>query len=426
MIESLAALSAQFSTHPPKLFTEFAEDHPCRLNHLSLEQQKKRAKDLLKQWHTSDDQQQQTMKLSDAQHFIAQEYGFKNWTELKTHIDQACLARGAIELGNPAALDAGQRTLHIRCGNDIQHALAVAGFTGDFLNVPDPYVHGPVPVTATREEFIQVRAAFLSHGYRPDYELIFRDLTQIETDLSKARDYDAVFLWFEHDPHDQLMLASLLDYFSEPSRRPPLLKMINVTHYPGVKRFNGVGQLPPEAMPILWDQFKDVTSAQFALGIQAWAAIRSSTPKALIELVATGTPAMPTLAIALERFLKQLPSTRNGLNLTENLTLQILAERGPMTAARLFGAYTNTYEPLAFMGDSGYWHVLDELAQATRPAIVLDKHGEQPGTWQVDLTNTGWRLLDNKENWLELNTVDRWVGGMHIDNRHGHVFRVEI
>lgn len=426
MIESLAALRAQFSLNPPKLFSKFANDHPCRLNHLSLEQQKKRAKDLLKQWHASDDQQQQTMKLSDAQHVIAQEYGFKNWTELKSHIDQARLALDAIELGKPAALDAGQHTLHIRCGNDIQHALAVAGFSGDFLNVPDPYVHGPVPVTDTREEFIQVRATFLSHNYRPDYELVLRDLTQIETDLGKARDYDAVYLWFEHDPHDQLMLASLLDYFNNRNRRPPILKMINITHYPGVKRFNGIGQLPPEAMPILWDQFKDVTPAQFALGKQAWAAIRSSTPQVLIELIATGTPAMPTLAIALDRFLKQLPSTRNGLNLTENLTLQILDERGPMTAARLFGAYTNTYEPLTFMGDSGYWHVLEELAQATRPAIVLNKQGEQPGTWLVDLTNSGRGLLANKEDWLDLNTVDRWVGGVHIDNRHGRVFRVEI
>ena len=42
MIESLAALRAQFSTQPPRL-SQFDEDHPCRLKQLSLDQQKKRA-----------------------------------------------------------------------------------------------------------------------------------------------------------------------------------------------------------------------------------------------------------------------------------------------------------------------------------------------------------------------------------------------
>ncbi|MDH5446578.1 MAG: hypothetical protein OEY52_13580, partial [Gammaproteobacteria bacterium] len=149
MITSLAVLRAQFTTQPPRL-SQYAEGHPCQLNHLSLEQQKKRAKDLLKQWHAGDDSHEQKRKLSDAQHSIAREYGFQNWPQLKAHIEQARLAREALAQGKPTALDADKRTLHIRCGNDIEHALAVAGFTGDFLNVPDPYVHGPVPETTTR------------------------------------------------------------------------------------------------------------------------------------------------------------------------------------------------------------------------------------------------------------------------------------
>ena len=424
MITSLAVLRAQFTTQPPRL-SQYAEGHPCQLNHLSLEQQKKRAKDLLKQWHAGDDSHEQKRKLSDAQHSIAREYGFQNWPQLKAHIEQARLAREALAQGKPTALDADKRTLHIRCGNDIEHALAVAGFTGDFLNVPDPYVHGPVPETTTRKEFIQQRAKYLSQNHHPDYEQVLEDLTQIASDLDTVRDYEAVYLWFEHDPHDQLMIASLLDYFHAQEHRPPVLKMINITHYPGVKRFNGIGQLPPEAMPILWNQFMTVTPAQYAIGKQAWAAIRSSTPQALIDLIATGTPNMPSMAIALDRFIKQLPSMHNGLNLSENLTLQILTDRGPTTAARLFGAYTNTYEPLPFMGDSGYWHMLDDLARATHPAILFDKQGNKPNTWQINLTGVGQDLIANKLDWLELNTVDRWVGGIHIDTRHDSVFRID-
>lgn len=345
--------------------------------------------------------------------------------QLKNHVEQSRIAREAIDQGEPSALDAGQRSLHIRCGSDIKLALVIAGFTGDFLNVPDPYVHGPVPETDTREEFVRVRAKYLSAEYSPSLEQVVKDLTNVFTGLDKARDYEAVYLWFEHDSHDQLMLASLLDYFSDPDSRPAQLRMINITHYPGVKIFNGIGQLPPAAMRILWQQFEDVTPAQLAVGKQAWATVRSSTPQALLELIATGTPDIPTMAIALERHLKQLPSQRNGLNLTENLTLQILADKGPMNAARLFGWYNNHYEPLTFMGDSGYWNMLAELAQATQPVIDMDKQGEKPNTWQIELTDTGRELLTNKLDWLEMNTVDRWVGGIHIDTKRKHVFRVE-
>lgn len=425
MIESLSAQRARLSTQNPQFFYHFDEGDPRRLNHLSLEQQKKRAKDLLKQWHAETGTIKRDRKLSDAQHSIAKQYGFKNWTQLKTYIEQSRIAREAVAQGKPSALDENQRTLHIRCGNDIQHALVVAGFVGDFLNVPDPYVHGPVPETATREEFIRIRAKYLSSDNNPPYDQVLQGLTQVFEGLEAARGYDAVYLWFEHDSHDQLIIASLLDFFSDPNKRLGTLKMINITHYPGVKVFNGIGQLPPEAMRILWEQFEEVSPAQYSIGKQAWAAIRSSTPKALQDLIATGTPEMPTMAIALDRHLKQLPSKRNGLNLTENLTLQILAEKGPMNAARLFGWYTNHYEPLTFMGDSGYWHSLEDLSQVTHPAILLDKQGEKPNTWKVELTDVGHDLLLNKLDWLKLNNFDRWVGGIHIDTQQGSIYRSE-
>ena len=112
--------------------------------------------------------------------------------------------------------------------------------------------------------------------------------------------------------------------------------------------------MPPQALRVLWTEFKEVSLTQLILGQRVWAALRSPGPKALYELIAGGTPELPTLAIAIQRHLRQLPSAHNGLNLSENLTLKILADKGSMNAARLFGRYTNHYEPLSFMGDTGY------------------------------------------------------------------------
>ncbi|MBI3774675.1 MAG: DUF1835 domain-containing protein [Gammaproteobacteria bacterium] len=434
MIVNLAALREQ-RTSATQSSSEFADGDPRKLNHLSLEQQKKRAKELLhdlrmhelsalerrRRVHTGTPRQTNIEpRLSEAQFVIAREHGFPKWADFKTHIEQARIARAAVAQGAPEVLDAECRTLHIRCGSDIMHKLAVAGFAGDFLNFSDPYAHGPVPRTSTLDEFIRIRAAHIERRYHQAPVLTV--LTEDYAALEQARDYEIVTLWFEHDSYDQLILAKLLHFFSDPGRRPQRLRFINVTGFPGVQRFNGLGQLPADALRVLWAQFTDVGAAQFEFAKHAWHAITAPAPELLAQLIATQTPALPVMANALHRHLQELPSLHNGLSLTEQLTLQVLSNEGPLNAARVFGSYTNRYEPLPYLGDSMYWCYLDDLAGAPHPAILLNKHGEKPNAWDVSLTPLGNALLHGTAHWLELHPVPRWVGGVHIDARRRPVW----
>jgi hypothetical protein len=276
-----------------------------------------------------------------------------------------------------------------------------------------------VPRTETLEEFVRIRATFLEEHQGVHDE--FERLLESYRDLDKARDYELVNIWMEHDSYDQLVLAKLLDFFSEHRHRPQRLRLVSVTQFPGVQRFIGLGQLPPEALRVLWNDFEDVDARQLLLGREAWAAVTSPSPEAVLDLVNTATPALPTMAKALERHLAELPSAENGLSLTQQLTLHILAEKGAMTAPRLFGWYTNDYEPLPFLGDAGYWIVLRELANTEQPAIRIEERTDIPTErkqhWHVTLTAFGERLLRNEADWLRANTVERWVGGVRIDSR---------
>lgn len=437
MIISLAALREQRTSTAPAAF-EFADGDPRKVQHLSLEQQKKRAKELLRDLRARDAAALERVRriytdaaqkinveprLSDAQFVIAREHGFQKWADFKTHIEQARIARDAVAHGAPTALDGDCRTLHIRCGSDIMHKLAVAGFSGDFLNFSDPYVHGPVPRTASLEEFIRIRAAHIERGYHQPP--VLKALTEDYAALERARDYARVTLWFEHDSYDQLILAKLLHFFSDPGKRPVQLRFINVTGFPGVQRFNGLGQLPAEALRVLWAQFADISAAQFEFAKHAWHAITAPTPELLAQLVTMQTPALPVMANALHRHLQELPSLHNGLSLTEQLTLQVLSNEGPLNAARLFGSYTNRYEPLTFLGDSMYWCYLDDLASAPQPAILLNKRGEIPKDWNVALTPLGHDLLHDNAHWLEFHPAPRWVGGVQIDARKRPVWCYE-
>ena len=108
---------------------------PFRLN---LEQQKKRAKDLLRalrargpaalaRWHAQLRKAPIDARLADAQFVIARELGNPSWTRLRAHAAAMERERAAIA-GRTPAPDGKLRTLHVRCGSDIRPTLVEAGF----------------------------------------------------------------------------------------------------------------------------------------------------------------------------------------------------------------------------------------------------------------------------------------------------------
>ena len=435
MIVNLAELRRQRPSPPPP---EFDPKNPGRRNPLSLEQQRKRAKELLHALRANDRtavnrfelhspeslRPEQIPRLNDAQQVIARENGFRKWTDLKAHIDRIQVERQATLSGRPSALDGDDRTLHIRCGQDILHDLALAGFSGDFLSFPDVYVEGPVPRTQSLEDFVRIRAEYLE----PGDPKAFKDLYGIYIDLDRVREYAVAYIWMEHDSHDQLILARLLDFFNEASARPRRLCMINVTHFPGFERFVGLGQLPPQALRLLWDDFKEVSESQLLLGKQVWNAVTASSPEPLMNIVRSGTPTIPTMGPALARHIRELPSARNGLSMAEELTLQILSEKGGMTAGRLFGWYNTRYEPRPFMGDSGHWRLVERLYKAEEPALRINGRRAESGMdhhSKVELLPFGERLLRNESDWLASRPPERWVGGVRIDARQNLNWRFD-
>jgi hypothetical protein len=425
MIVNLAELRQQ-RTLPPR--PELDPSHPRRRNPLSLEQQKKRAKDLLCALRSNDANaiarvqrhspeclaREGSPRLHDAQQVIARENGFQKWTGLKAHIDRIAVEQQATLKGRPSALDGGDRTLHIRCGTDIMYDLALAGFSGDFLSFADPYVEGPVPRTQSLEEFVRIRTDYIGQGDRE----VFGKLFSSYLDLERAHEYAAVHIWMEHDSYDQLILARLLHLFIDASARPKRLRMVNVTHFPGFERFVGLGQLPPQALRLLWEDFEDVTEVQLILGKQLWNAITSPSPEALMEITKTGTPAVPTMGPALARHIRELPSVRNGLSMAEELTLQVLSDKGAMTAARLFGSYMGQ-EALPFVSDTFFWKLLSRLSTSDEPALSVAGGRASPKevnpTSRVEVLPSGERVLRSERDWLKTNPAERWVGGVRIN-----------
>jgi len=407
---------------------------PFRLN---LEQQRKRAKELLRGLRTGDADAQlryrryhprgdaasntnvtdSLARLSEAQLVIARELGLPDSPELKAHILAMQSARDSMSRGAEAP-DADAETLHIRCGSDLRSSLENAGFAGAFLEYADPLCQGPVTPDAA---WLARRAAFLAQAYGPhtgrDAKQISDDLHRAERALqSAAEHYQRVVLWFEHDTYDQLVLARCLAQFADtPPRR---LELISVDRFPGSTRFIGLGQLPPEALRLLWRERLPVSDRQTAAGRQVWEMLRSPDPTPLARAARDGIPELPHLTKAVGRHCQELPWLDNGLSLTERLVLQLLAER-PRTVGQTYAELMLSREPLPWLGDLMFLFIVESMKRTTEPVFTSTFDGDDRRWPQERLTITplGRAVLAGKVDWLSLSPPERWLGGVHIQEQ---------
>jgi len=328
------------------------------------------------------------------------------------------LAREAM---NDSVLDGELRTLHIRCGHDLQQSLPEAGFRGDYFVDIYPYLIGPV-----REGpgCLEQRARFIVDQYgdsfNPPLEFAgqLRAMEDQDRELCESANYERVVLWFEHDRNDQLSLIHLLGHYAL-HPKPPRLEIIAIGDFPGSRRFTGLGELPPEALRLLWATRRPVTSAQLELGVNAWRALASPDPRALASLMRHDTPALPLLARALHRHLRELPSAVNGLSLTEELALTLMAEE-PHSLSRIYWRMLWDTDPLPGQADGDVRDRILDMEGASERVFTRspgrDREGKARAPWTdvFAITDLGRAVLRGEVDFRSLNPPARWVGGVEV------------
>ncbi len=433
MSASRTSKSDKAQNAQPNASTPPIRKRPIFDGRLNLEQQRKRAKELLRDLqngnpggltrfknagHPLSQPEIPTLKLADAQLIIARENGFTSWPKMKAHIDKIFERNRQIAQGTLPTLDA-KTTLHLRCGSDIRHGLDIAGFVGDFLEFADPFCQGPVP-DLPRDQFIQTRANFIADAYQiTPKDALARSLREYAS-LATLGDYEQVVLWFEHDSYDQLILAFLMDFIATMRPRTKI-EVISIGEVPGIDRFIGLGQLSPELLIWCWENHRmPVTDEMLHFGRNAWSAIRSETPHLLETFIKTA-PAnlpLPHMIKALERHYAELPAPQTGLGLTQQLTLQIVKDHGPLSIGKIFGHLMRTYDPLPYLGDLMFWADVQRMMECYDPLFTITSNdpGQNWAEQTITLTETGKATLAGKTSFLENFTGIRWIGGIQVTN----------
>ncbi|MDM0023941.1 DUF1835 domain-containing protein [Variovorax saccharolyticus] len=391
--------------------------------HINLEQQRKRAKELLVRLKDGSALAELALlarqaplpaapRLADAQWLIAREHGFASWPRLKAHADAVDFAAR-----HPSfAADDEAGTQHWRCGNDIAHSLQLAGFRGEFHMFADPLCMGPAP-ELPEAEFLALRSTFVSSAFGMPIADAQRRMQDEYRGLARIGEARRAVLWCDADAYDQLFLIAVLAGLTTP---PEKLELIEVDRIPSVERFIGIGQLAPDLLAWLWPQRRPLGADALALARRAWKAYRAPSPEAWAAIAAGATPSLPFLAPALRRQLQELPSLRDGLSLSERLVLQIVDELGRPTLGQVFAESHGHREPLPFLGDLMFHVLVRALIDAPAPLLrEFDAHLDWPRR-PLELTALGRRILAGEACWTDHAAAARWVGGVRIEPGRPH------
>ena len=389
---------------------------------LHEEQQKKRAKELLKAIRNGETEAMQRLQavhpgaevssvvLADAQLVIARENGFTSWPKLKAYCDNVRIQKERIAAGQSVQPDT-RETVHIRCGSDIRHALDLGGFLGDFLEFSDPFCQGPLTTDDTRLQHI--RTDFISDAYGIARKSVQKRQEAAYTALQQVDSCRHPVLWFEHDAYDQCILAYLLRALKTSSQN---IECICVDSVPGISEFVGLGQLAPETLLMIWEeQRRAPTDAEIHWSTVLWEAYATGDVPGLWDAIQESRADFPIMSRAFERHIQELPSLHNNCSLTEELTLQILHERGSLTGKQLFQLLTREYEPLPYLGDLMYWHALTPLLFGKDPLLDLSGTIDTTlGEQTISISKSGIAVLQGEKKLKIPVQHSRSFGGIRV------------
>ncbi|MCR8842457.1 sigma-70 family RNA polymerase sigma factor [Paenibacillus sp. SC116] len=318
--------------------------------------------------------------------------------------------------------EGGTRMLHIVNGDVVADKLRQGNMQGEILVWRELYPFGPVFKEMGEFNNRELRAKYLERTLGIPASEYIRIAKEQEQKLHQFQNYDEVVLWFEHDLFDQTMLSYLLNWFNGKSLGKTKLNLLCIGSYPGIQLFRGLGQLSTEQLETLSGTWTPIGGVELELGSRAWEAYAAEDPNKMIELLVQDTSALPFLRHAFEAHLARLPSELNGLGIIEQFTLETIAS-GIHTPIKVFQHVGDRLHELG-MGDLEYWYILNTLIVGQNPLLKVKKgivpfadlnQSSLPFHESVlQLTALAEDVLEGKIDYTDLEKLDKWVGGIHL------------
>lgn len=313
-----------------------------------------------------------------------------------------------------AGEDKALAVLLITNGDSAAELLRAAELGDVVLPWRDCLCEGPVPSGLDRDALWAVRTDYLARQFGQDPKVIAQDFEDRHALLTGHDAFERIELWFEHDLYDQLQLIECLCTLSDLGA----MEKTTIVQSPTFLTMK-----TPETIGALKDLQIRVAPATLASARAAWSAVRSSDPHDLEAIHKGEITDLMFLRPALKRLLQDYPGP-DGLSRTERQIVYSI-NRGIGRVGMLF-ARALAMEEAAFLGDFSFFTILSNLQTASVPLIdglseiftpSLMDDGERRKSFitsTVHLTDMGKAVLSGTRDALDLNGINRWIGGVHL------------
>lgn len=310
--------------------------------------------------------------------------------------------------------------LHIHNGDVSADTARSSSLPGEHLAFREALIGGPTPSGLTATQWRETRAKHLSEAYGANKDEYAQNLLDQDEKLASFEQHDEVVLWFEYDLFCQVHLIYLLDWFAKRDIGNTKLSLICIGEFPGKQNFRGLGELNSDELASLFPARQPVSSQQLDLASAAWRAYCSADPNDVQTILASDTACLPFLGPALKAHLQRFPSKRNGLGQIENRGLDLI-ESGSKRFVDLFSRF-GTLETVYGLGDLQLWESLRRMSDADQPLIIQKEPNENatPVAPEVlrkakfEVTPIGRSVLKGDSDFVKLNGIDQWLGGVHL------------
>ena len=296
---------------------------------------------------------------------------------------------------------------------------------GNLLVNFDPLSCGPLPKFKNLEYWKNIRRDFIATIYSEEPDFSFHDYKHdILNNIEGLKKAEQIYLWIGSGLAEQIFYVWLIQLLQVISADLNKLRIVQFHQAPN-KKFEvvSIGLLNPDQLS-KHPPPKILTNKEIEHLNRVWDVISGSDPLSLLSLLKEKAGPLPLLSRSLRYLLGRFPDYKSGLGFWDEKLLHYTLEKGPK-AARIIGhTIGNTFDNLDWIGDQYLYHRLRNMGNHALKQQLVELKGRSPKMRDTDvyLINTGRSVLSGEVNNVELNGLDDWICGIHLDSNSGNIW----
>lgn len=277
---------------------------------------------------------------------------------------------------------------------------------------------GPLPHFRSIDEWVRLREAYWNTVSPGETQTSFKhDLFANAQVLCTA---DSVVLWLGVGAAEQLLLAWIVQLLKLIGSRTQL-RVVQFTRerYPnawalGLLNPKQITQHPPDA-PLSAETIFELESL--------WHRVTSTDPAELLSVLSEESVPLRYIRASLQQLVHRYPDHLTGLGRWETELLRSTKEKGPKVA-RVIGHTIGRNFDADLVGDAYLFSRFRRLAgsELAHPLVTISGDPHSMRSCEVVLTDAGESVIAARANAVELNGINDWILGVHLDSKSGSVW----